>query len=179
MPVTKLAAFLLAFLAAASAQQEGMIPRWQVEELTRSIVENVETAGRVVVALQPQDWVRDGAPEEYVQQHRTLLEEMEHVKLAAQALGREPERLTYAVDTFLWLERVDALLASVTAAVRRYYNSAVADLLDSARNRNADGTATVKAYLRQVAAHVEQSMQVAHREAQRCREEIVDRPPSR
>ena len=172
-------ALLLAFLAAASAQQEGMLPRWQVEELTRGIVENVETAMSVVAALQPEEWISDGAPAEYVQQHRTLLAEMEQVKLAAQALGREPERLTYAVDTFLWLDRVDALLASVTAGVRRYYNSAVADLLDSARNRNADGIATVKAYMRQVAAHVEQSMQVAHREAQRCREAIVDRRPDR
>ena len=179
MAIIKLPALLLAFLAAASAQQEGMIPRWQVEEFTRGIVENAETAESIVAALQPEEWIRDGAPEEYVQQHRTLLNEMEQVKLAAQALGREPERLTYAVDTFLWLDRADALLASVTAGVRRYYNSAVADLLDSARNRNADGIATVKAYMRQVAAHVEQSMQVAHREAQRCREEIVDRPPDR
>ena len=102
--------------------------------------------------------------------------EMEQIKLAAQALGREPEKLSYAVDTFLWLDRTDALLASISAGVRRYYNSAVADLLDSARNRNMDGIATMKLYIRQLAIHVEHSMDVAHREAQRCRSEIISRP---
>ncbi len=170
-------AITLAF--AAFAQQEGMIPRWQVEELTQGIVQNVETAAKVVVVLQPQEWGENGGPDAYVQQHQTLLEEMEQVKLAALALGRDPERLTYAVDTFLWLERVDALLSSVSAGVRRYYNGAVADLLDSARNRNTDGIATIKLYMRQVAAHVEGSMEVAHREAQRCREQTVARPEPR
>ena len=64
----------------------------------------------------------------------------------------------------------------MASGVRRYYNTAVADLLDAARNRNADGIATVKQYMRQLAVHVEESMRVAHAEAQRCRAEIVSRP---
>ena len=103
---------------------------------------------------------------------------MEQVRLAALALGRDPERLTYAVDTFLWLDRVDSLMGSLAAGVRQYYNAAVAELLDSARNRNSDGIATVKQYMRQLAEHVEGSMQVAHREAQRCRQAIVSQPPA-
>ena len=156
-----------------------MLPRWQVAELTQGIVQNVESVAKLVVALEPREWVRAGAPDVYVEQRQTLLTEMEQAKLAALALGREPERLTYAVDTFLWLDRVDALLSSVSAGVRQYYNGAVADLLDSARNRNMDGIATIKLYMRQVAAHVEESMQVAHREAQRCREQIITRPQPR
>ena len=154
-----------------------MIPRWQVEELAQSIAKNVDTAGKVVRELRPREWVQDGAPEAYIEQHATLMKEMEQVKLSAMALGREPESLTYAVDTYLWLDRVETLLTSVTGGVRRYYNSAVADLLDSVRNRNSDGIATIKAYMRQLAVHVEETMKVAHREAQRCREEIILRPP--
>ncbi len=153
-----------------------MIPRWQVEELAAALVQNVETAAKVVVALRPREWIQDGAPETYVEQHATLLAEMEQVKLSAQALGREPERLSYAVGTFLWLDRMDALLASLSGGVRRYYNGAVADLLDSARNRNMDGIATIKGYMRELAVHVEQSMKVAHAEAQRCRSQIVAEP---
>lgn len=155
-----------------------MIPRWQVEELSQGVVQNMETASKIIVQLRPQEWVRDGAPEAYVEQHQALLREMEQVRLAALALGRNPERLTYAVDTFLWLDRVDSLMGSVAAGVRQYYNAAVAELLDSARNRNSDGTATVKQYMRQLAEHVEASMRVAHREAQRCREDIVSQPPA-
>ena len=153
-----------------------MIPRWQVEELSQDVVQNMETANKVVVQLRPQEWVQDGAPEAYIEQHSILLSEMEQVRFAALALGRDPERLTYAMDTFLWLDRVDSLMGSMAAGVRQYYNSAVAELLDSARNRNSDSVATVKQYLRQLADHVESSMRVAHREAQRCREEIISQP---
>ena len=155
-----------------------MIPRWQVEELSQDVVQNMETSKKVVLQLRPQEWVQDGAPEAYIEQHQLLQGEMEQVRLAALALGREPERLTYAMDTFLWLDRVDSLMGSVAAGVRQYYNSAVADLLDSARNRNSDSVATVKQYLRQLAEHVESSMRVAHSEAQRCREAIVSQPPT-
>lgn len=167
---------ILALAGIASAQPSGMIPRWRVEEVSANVVRNMDTARKVVVELRPKEWIQDGAPEVYVEQHEALLREMEQVKLSAQALGREPERLIYAVDTFLWLDRTDSLLASVSGGVRQYYNGAVADLLDSARNRNTDSIATVKQYLRQLASYVEQSMDVAHREAQRCRGEIVARP---
>ncbi len=153
-----------------------MIPRWQVEDLAQRIVQNVETASKVVVQLRPREWLQDGAPAAYVEQHMTLMEEMEQVKLSAMALGRNPESLTSAVDTYLWLDRVDALLSSLTGGVRRYYNGAVADVLDSVRNRNEDGIATTKAYMRQLAVHIEESMEIANREAQRCREEIILRP---
>ena len=152
------------------------MPRWQAEELAQEIVRNLERAEKIVSALRPAEWVSNGAPEAYVDQHATLSREMEQAKLAARAMEREPERLTYAMDAFLWLERVDDLLGSIAAGARRYYNGAVADLLDSARNRNVDGIATTKAYVRQVAAHVEASMEVAHREAQRCRAAIISRP---
>lgn len=164
------------WMPAALAQGDGMLPRWQVEDLAAELVQNVETVTKVVIALKPREWIQDGAPQSYVEQHATLLAEMQQVKLSVQALGREPERLSYAVETFLWLDRTDALLASLTGGVRRYYNGAVADLLDSARNRNTDGIATIKGYLRQLAVHVEQSMNVAHAEAQRCRSQIITQP---
>ena len=164
------------WLPVTLAQGDGMLPRWQVEDLAAELVQNVETATKVVIALKPREWIQDGAPASYVEQHATLLEEMAQVKLSVQALGREPERLSYAVETFLWLDRTDALLASLAGGVRRYYNGAVADLLDSARNRNTDGIATIKGYLRQLAVHVEQSMKVAHAEAQRCRSQVATQP---
>lgn len=92
---------VIALAGAAVAQQEGMIPRWQVEELSQGVVQNMDTAKKVVAQLRPREWVQDGAPEAYIDQHQALLHEMEQVSLAAQALGRDPESLTYAVDTFL------------------------------------------------------------------------------
>ncbi len=156
-----------------------MLPRWQVEELSTTVVKNLESLNTVVTRLRQVDWTKNGAPPAYAEQHQTLVNELAQLKLAAEALGRRPEKLTYAVDTYLWLDRTGSLLASVAAAVRRYYNPAVADLIDSARSRHADSTLQVQQYMRQLAVHVEDSMEVAHREAQRCRGELVARPASR
>ncbi len=172
----RLTALFLAASAVAVAQDGGMIPRWQVEELAEGVVRNVDTAKKVVSALRPAEWIQDGAPAAYVDQHKILLDEIDQLSLSAQALGREPERLRYAVDTFLWLDRTDMLLGSVSAGARRYYNGKVADLLDSARSRNVDGIATIKEYIRQLAIYVESSMEVAHAEAQRCRESLATQP---
>lgn len=170
--------FLLASacLTTAIGQVEGMIPRWQVEEFAASVGSSLESASKVAAQLRPAEWSAEGASAAYADQHAALLNELQQAKLAVSALGREPDRLTYAVDAFLWLERTDSLLGSVAAGVRRYHNTAIADLLDAARNRNTDGMATVKQYMRQLAAHVEQSMKVAHAEAQRCRAELIAPP---
>ena len=176
MRVLALALFLATFGPVAQGQNTGMIPRWQVEELAQGIVRNVDSAKTVLVALRPGEWVQEGAPEVYVEQLAALLGEMQQLQFSAMALGRDPESVGHAVDTYIWLDRVDSLMASLTAGVRRYYNGAVADLLDSARNKNRDGIATTMAYMRQVAAYTEDELRVAHGEAQRCREEIVNRP---
>lgn len=175
MSVPRLLA-LAAICIPAAPQESGMIPRWRVEEIANGLVSNADTALRLVEPLRPADWVANGAPPAYMDQQLVLIQELGNVKLAALALARDPERLTYAVDTFLWLDRADALLSSVADATRRYYNGAVADLLDSARNRNSEVVEPIKTYMRQLAVHVESSMAVAHKEAQRCREEVVAEP---
>ena len=164
------------FMSIGAAQEEGVIPPWEVREITGDIVKNVATGQKVLAELRPEEWFRDGAPEAYVEQLEMLRADLESTVLAAQALGRDPQRLSYAVDTFLWLERSDSLLDSMAAGVRKYYNGAVADLLDSARGRNADNITALKGYMRQLAVDLETSMRIAHNEAQRCRAAIAAQP---
>lgn len=179
MPPIRTALLALSLAPAAPGQDGGMLPRWQVEELSATIVKNLESLNTVVTRLGQVEWTQNGAPPAYIEQHQTLVNELAQLKLAAEALGRQPEKLTYAVDTYLWLDRTEALLASIGTAVRRYYNPAVADLIDSARSRHSGSTLQVQQYMRQLAVHVEESMEVAHREAQRCRGELFSRPGSR
>ncbi len=150
-----------------------MLPRWQVEELSASIVKNISSAEKIIMQLQPKEWLENGAPDVYVEQHQTLLDELEKLKLSAESLHRDPERLTYAIDTLLWLERTDVLLASLTAGVRRYYNGSIAKVLESIRNRNSGNITQTKLYFRQLAMHLENRLEVAHKEAQRCRNQLV------
>ncbi len=171
-----MAVFALVFAGQGSAQQEGMIPRWEVTALAEDVVKNIATGQKVLSELRPREWLQDGAPDAYVDQLLTLQSDLDSATLSAEALRRHPERLSYAVDTFLWLDRSDSLLSSMASGVRKYYNGAIADLLDSARSRNVANIGTLKEYMGQLAVEVETSMDIANREAQRCRADIAKKP---
>lgn len=157
---------------------EGMLPRWEVEELTANMVEHATTIQKILGEVRPKEWVQDGASTAYIDQHAAMQDDLENLLLSAKALGRDPERLSYVVDTFLWLDRLNSMLSSITSGVRTYQSPALADLLDSSVSRNVGSMEQLKGYMRQLAVSAENEMEIAHAEAQRCRAEIVGRPRS-
>lgn len=170
--------WVLAVLLAAStlSAEDGMMPGWEVREMSELLVANAQAVEKILGNVRPKEWIQDGAPEAYVGQHAALASDLENVVLSAQALGREPEKLSYAVDTFLWLDRFNSMTSSMSAGVRRYQSEPVADLLDSANGKNTGAIAQLKEYMRQLAVAAEQEMEIANSEAQRCRAEMVTQP---
>ena len=162
--------------ATLSAQDAGTIPTWEVKEISVKIEEQVAAVRQIMQSVRPKEWVQGGANEAYIDQHAALLADLANAELSAQALGRDPEKLTYAVDTFLWLDRVYSTLRSLTAGVRRYQSVAVADLLEAASGRNSGSMADLKEYMRQLAKVAEDRLEIAHDEAQRCRAQLVNAP---
>jgi hypothetical protein len=159
-----------------NAQSEGMLPRWEVVELSKNVAANVEQTKTVLAQLRPQEWIQNGAPSAYMEQYDNLQVELDNLRLSAEALGRQPEKLSVVIDTFLWLDRVSSMVGSMAGGVRSYQNAAVADLLDTARG-NGDAALTVlKEYMRQVAVQQEAAMEIAHSEAQRCRGRLASQP---
>ena len=161
------------------AQQEGVIPRWEIIELTKRLDESARDIQRILSQARPKDWVKEGAPDAYIGQHNILRSDLSSLALSAQALQRKPEKLSIAIDTFLWLDRVGSMLKSLTAAVRKYQNPALGELLASAGNRAATSEETLKGYLRQLAVEREAELEISHSEAQRCRETLIRQPRSR
>jgi hypothetical protein len=158
------------------AQSEGLLPRWEVINLSKSLVESVEQAKTVLDQVKPKEWQQDGAPGAYVDQYENLQTDLGNLRLSAEALARQPEKLSVVIDTFLWLDRVGSMVESITGGVRRYQNAPVADLLDSVRGKGDAALAALKEYMRQLAVENEAAMEIAHSEAQRCRERISIRP---
>ena len=156
-----------------------MMPSWEVSELAAQVQENAEAVERVLDQVRPKEWIQDGAPQAYVDQHESLGRDLENLTLSAQALGRDPEKLSYAVDTFLWLDRFNSMTDSMASGVRKYQSAAIADLLESSTTRGAGAVERLKEYMRQLAAASELRMQTAHDEAQRCRAELMQQPRSR
>lgn len=155
--------------AAGVAQDGGMLPSWEVEDLARQIGEEADKTLRITEELRPKEWIQDGASEAFISQHESLRRELDYLKRVALQLEDRPESLTVAMDSFFWLERVQSMISSIAAGGERYQSPALAELLRGANSRLVDQRDTVKNYMRQLAADREEALAVAHDEAQRCR----------
>jgi hypothetical protein len=171
-----LVALLAGSLSIAAGQSEGMLPRWEVAELSKSIVENTDQLKKVLEQINPARWPEQGPSRVYQEQYQSLQAELENLRLSAEALGRKPEKLSVVVDTFLWLDRTDSMIGSLSAGVRRYQSPALSDVLDSVKGKGDAAAASLKEYMRQVAVQQEAAMEIADREAQRCRERLASEP---
>jgi len=153
-----------------------MLPRWEVTEIDKGVFEHAQSVRQILDQVRPKEWIQDGAPQAYVDQRAMLLHDIENLELSAQELERVPDKLSTVVDTFLWLDRSQSMLRSISAGVRKYQNPAVADLLDSAGGGNASAIDKLKGYMRELAISAETEMEIAHDEAQRCRVELMRAP---
>ena len=156
--------------------QEGTLPRWEIVALAESLQQDTEAVEEVLERIRPEEWIKDGAPDVYVSQRRTLRGDVANLKLSAQEMVRDPEKLSAAINTFLWLERVGSLLDSISSGVRKYQNTALADLLESIGAKAQSGEDLFKQYMRQRAVDQENELSIADDEAQRCRSEMLKRP---
>jgi len=164
------------FAALLPAQDDaGTMPTWEVAAIAENLEAQAGQAEQILSGIKPEEWSLAGAAA-YSAQRETLMAELGHLRNSARAMARTPERLPVVVDTFLWIDRTNSMMASMTDGVRRYQNAAVADLLESARSRYSGAGEKLKEYMQQLAVSVDAQMQIAHEEAQRCRTELVTKP---
>ncbi|MBI1357577.1 MAG: hypothetical protein GC160_24820 [Acidobacteria bacterium] len=164
--------------AAAPAQQqpEGMIPRWEVVEIAQQLKTHAGGVEKILEQVRPKEWIQDGAPAAYVDQHESLLQDLGYLSRSAEILEHNPEKLTVVIDTFLWLDRLHSMIDSMSLGVRKYQSDPIADLLDSAARRNTTAIEQLKGYMRQLASNTENEMAIAYDETQRCRQELLTQP---
>lgn len=170
---------VLGGISCLPALAQGMLPRWEVEAMAKSLEEHAAKLEQVLAQVRPKEWTQAGGSEAYLEQHATLTTELKHLGLSARNLGRNPEKISVVVDTFLWLDRLGSMLRSMGEGTRRYQNAALADLLDSAVASNSGAEANLKSYMRELAVQREAEMEIAHEEAQRCRSDLFKGRPRR
>ena len=175
---TRAAALILMCWASAAAQQPGVPPPWEVKKAIAELEKYSQTVENLLAQLRPAEWIKDGAPELYRQQWQQARQVNGQVRSQAQALAEQPEKLTLALDTFFRLDYLESLLESVNGGVRKYQNAALGDLLSAAISRNSAAREGLREYVQQLATDRENEWEVAHREAQRCREVLSKQPPS-
>lgn len=162
----------------ALAQQAGVPTEWDVQKLVQSIAVQSARLQPLVDQIHTGEWTAKGAASTYSQQWDSAHSQAQTIKLSADNLVREPERLTTALDTYFRLQNLEVVLTSLVEGVRKYQNPALADLLRSLMNENSASRQQLRQYIVDLAAEKEQEFKVMDGEAQRCRETISKPAPA-
>jgi hypothetical protein len=163
----------------AAAQSGGLRPEWDIRRSLAVLIADSKRLQPMLGEVNPRDWTAKGAPEAYVAQWQALRDEIGYLERTAGELAKRPERLTLALETYLRLQAIEAMMRSFTEGVRRYHNPAVADLLLGVMDENAASAAKLREYLVELAANLEAELQILDKEAQRCRADLINRPAPR
>jgi hypothetical protein len=172
----QLVLLLLAAQNPAPAPDAGLLPDWDLKPRAVKLGEGLERVRPLIERLQPERWTAAGAPKQYEQQYKDCLQLLGYAENAAARLAASPNGLTVAVETLVRLESFLNVAQSLTQAVRRYQNPAVADLVESELAAAADRE-WLRRHVLELAAVREREWETAEQEAQRCRERTLKQGP--
>jgi hypothetical protein len=158
------------------AQSGGLPPEWEVQKQMSSLAEHVQRVKPFLDKVSPQEWEKRGAPAAYAAQLKSTRAEIDYLAGSTKELAAHPYKLTVALETFLRMQSVDALLRSVASGIRKYQNPAVADLLQSLIADTSTDRDKLRQYLVDLATEREQQFRIMDEEAQRCRA-VLSRQP--
>lgn len=174
MKFTILACLSVSFAAMGqTSQSNGVNSEWDVQKLLDSLKLQAQHLQPIIQQVKPETWVANGAPQAYVTQWKTAQDEIKYLVASCDALEKQPERLTLALDAFFRMQAMESTLGSVIEGVRKYQNPALADLVRAVMGENSANRERLRQYITDLAAQKEQEFTIADREAQRCRETLM------
>jgi hypothetical protein len=168
--------FCAATVCGLFAQSGGLPPEWEVQKQMSSLAEHVQRVKPLLDKVNPQEWEKRGAPPAYTTQLQNTRAEIDYLTGSTKELAAHPYKLTAALETFLRMQSVDALLRSIASGIRKYQNPAVADLLQSLIADTSTDREKLRQYLVDLVAEREQQFKIMDQEAQRCRA-LLSRQP--
>lgn len=166
-------------LLSLTVRGQGVSAPWDISQTVTALAAQAERLKPVLEQLTPEQWQSKGAPATYVTQWRAAQDEVGYVLRAADALGKQPDKLSLAFETYFRLQAVEAQINSLVEGVRRYQNPAVGDLMISVMAANSSNRDQLRQYITDLAETKEQEFQIADKEAQRCRGTLVRQAPPR
>ena len=173
------ALFLVAGVAIGqTGQPSGVSSEWDVRKLLDSLDQEAQHLKPIIDQVKPEGWVAKGASGTYVAQWQAALAQLKYFLASSDGLARQPEKLTLALDTYFRMQAMETMVGSVLEGVRKYQNPALAVLMQNALAENSANRDRLRQYVQDLAEQKEQELQVANREAQRCRDALVRQPAS-
>jgi hypothetical protein len=137
-------------------------------------------AGRLLPALNhlnPPAWVAQGASDTYVDQQESSRRQVLALIDEAEALSRNPEKLSGALQLFFRMEGLETMLMSLQEGARKYQGPQVAQSLAALFGEGGANRERLRGYIVNLAAEREHQFTVMDREAQRCRATLMAPTP--
>ncbi len=126
--------------------------------------------------LRPKDWVTKGAPDTYVAQWNSTLEQLKAIRTDMNALAQHPEQMTECMRALFRVQSTHVALDSLMGGLRRYQNPPLADLIESVAAEDQSDIDRLEQYVLQLATEKDQQYAVVDSEAQRCRASLSRQP---
>jgi D-hexose-6-phosphate mutarotase len=162
-----------------SASDRGVASEWDARKLIDALSAQAQHLKPIIDQVKPETWAAKGASSTYIAQWKAAEAELKYLLSSSEALSRQPEKLTSALDTYFRMQAMESTVSSVLEGVRKYQNPALANLLQSALGENSANRDRLRQYVQDLAAQKEQELQVADREAQRCRDTLIKQPTAK
>lgn len=159
-----------------SAPPNGVEAEWDIKPAIDRLAAQAGRLKPLLEQLNLQEWVANGAPDTYVAQWKSAQADLQGVLNVAETFKRQPERLPLAIETYFRLERLENKLGSLLDGVRTYQNPALADLIRSLIVENSTNRERLRDYIAELAGNKEKEFEVADKEAQRCRGQLMKQP---
>lgn len=167
-----LTAAMLFFCCAAFAQQ----PDQDIAAVYNHVGQRAARIQPMLQQLHPKDWIASGAPDTYLAQWTTAIEQFRAIESDMAALTQQPESLTETMKALFRVETTNQLLASLMGGVRKYQNPALADLIESVAAEAGADIESIEQHLLRIAQDKDQQFALVDREAQRCRATLSKQP---
>ncbi len=158
----------------SAAQQPTVDP--QIVAIFNGISTHAARIEPMLRQLRPNDWVAKGAPDTYVTQWNSALEQIHAIQDDMSALAQHPEQMTECMKALFRVQSSHRALISLMGGLRRYQNPALAELIESVAAEDQADLDHLEQYVLQLANEKDQQYAVVDNEAQRCRATLSRQP---
>lgn len=151
----------------------GILPEWEIRPKIEKIAPETARLGPLLNQLQPDKWVAAGAPEAYHRQWKDCMESIRQIEALTVRFAAKPLQLSLALETLIRLETYLQHASSLSQAVRRYQNPAMAEILDGEILAAGSSREWLRQHVLDLTRQREAELEVAQSEADRCRTQLA------
>jgi hypothetical protein len=169
----------LCAMSALAQSPAGSQADWDLRPRIEKFARNAGMLKPILDQIQPAKWTVEGGSDAYQKQQKSCADSLGYVQNALARWSAQPDKLSLMMETLVRSESLSQQAISLSGGVRRYQNPALAELLDAQLQIVEGDLEWLRGLSLDLAVQREKELDVAQREAQRCRVQILQSRPGK